>query len=135
MASGGGVGGGADLGLAFLRLAGVGLAYHAYQKLAGGNMPGMTTAVGDMGLPVPAFFAWIATISVLVGGALVAVGLFTRAGAGIAAVTIFVVAFVAQAKDGFERRELALLYLVILLCLACLGPGKWSVDGVVRKKV
>jgi putative oxidoreductase len=132
--AGGGVGGATDLGLTFLRLAGIGLAYHGWQKVFGGNMAGLASGVEKIGFPVPVAFAWAAALSELLGGALVAVGLFTRAAAGFAAFTMFVAAFLAHAADPFEKREMALLYLVIMLCVACLGAGKWSVDGVVRKK-
>lgn len=132
--AGGGVGGATDLGLAFLRLAGIGLAYHGWQKVFGGRMDVVTSTVESIGFPVPVVFAWAAALAELLGGALVAVGLFTRAAAGFAAVTMFVAAFLVHAKDGFEKREMALLYLVVMLCIACLGAGKWSFDGVVRKK-
>ncbi len=131
--AGGGGGGASDVGLAFLRLAGFGLAYHGYQKVFGGGMSGMEGAVEKMGFPVPVFFAWCAALSELAGGFLAAIGLFTRAAAAFAAITMFVAAFLAHATDDFATREKALSYLVIMLALACIGPGRWSVDGLVRK--
>jgi putative oxidoreductase len=126
-------GGATDLGLAFLRLAGLGLASHGYQKIFGGHMDGFAGAVKDMGFPLPVVFAWAAAVSELAGGALVAVGLFTRPAAVFGAITMFVAAFLAHATDPFAKRELALLYLVILLALACCGAGKWSLDAVLPK--
>jgi putative oxidoreductase len=134
MASGKG-GGANDLGLLFLRLAGIALATHGYQKVFGGGMPRFAEGVGEMGFPLPAVFAWAAALSELLGGALVFVGLYTRLGASFGAVTMFVAAFIRHANDDFKTREMALLYLVILLAVACLGPGKWSLDGLVRKSV
>lgn len=128
-----GGGGASDVGLAFLRLAGLGLAYHGYQKVFGGNMSKFASGVEEIGFPLPYVFAWAAALSELVGGALVAVGLFTRFGAAFAAITMFVAAFLAHATDSFETREKALSYFVIMLCVACIGPGKWSIDGLVRK--
>lgn len=128
--SGGGAG---DVGLLFLRLAGVGLATHGYAKVFGGGIDDVISATKDMGFPLPAIFGWAAAVSELLGGALVAVGLFTRPAAVFAAITMFVAAFLRHASDSFKERELALAYLVILLALACMGPGKWSVDGVARK--
>jgi putative oxidoreductase len=126
-------GGSSDVGLAFLRLAGLGLAWHGYQKVFGGGMSGFEGAVGKIGFPVPVVFAWCAAVSELAGGTLVAIGLFTRGAATFAAVTMFVAAFLALATDSFETREKALSYFVIMLALACIGPGKWSIDGLVRK--
>ena len=126
-------GGAGDVGLLFLRLAGVGLATHGYTKVFGGGIDGVISAASDMGFPLPAIFGWAAAVSELLGGALVAVGLFTRPAAVFAAITMFVAAFLRHASDSFKERELALAYLVILLALACMGPGKWSVDGVARK--
>jgi len=126
-------GGASDVGLGFLRLAGFGLAYHGYQKVFGGNMSGFADAVEKLGFPRPVVFACAAALSELVGGVLVGLGLFSRFAAAFAAATMFVAAFLQHATDGFEKRELALAYLVVMLAVACVGPGKWSVDGLLRK--
>jgi putative oxidoreductase len=128
-----GDGGASDLGLLFVRLTGIGLASHGYDAIFHGGMPALATTVGGMGFPLPAAFAWAAVLAELLGGALVAVGLYTRFGAAFAAVTMFVAAFVKHASDDFKTRELSLLYLAIMLAIACLGAGKWSLDGLVRK--
>jgi putative oxidoreductase len=129
----GGGGGASDVGLLFLRLAGLGLATHGYRKVFGGDVKHVVSAADAMGFPLPVVFAWAAAISELLGGALVAVGLFTRPAAVFAAVTMFVAAFLHHRNDSFEDRELALLYLGVLLGLACMGAGRWSVDGIARK--
>ena len=90
-------------------------------------------SVGKIGFPVPVVFAWAAALSELVGGSLVAIGLYTRFAATFAAVTMFIAAFLYHATDEFATREKALLYFAVMLALACMGPGKWSVDGVARK--
>jgi putative oxidoreductase len=125
--------GGSDLGLAFLRLAGLGLAYHGYRKVFGGDMSDTVSQIKDVGLPMPAVFAWTTAVIELGGGALIAIGLFTRAAAGIAAVTMFGAAFLVHNASLSEKRELALAYLVAVISIACMGAGKWSLDGVVRK--
>jgi len=128
-------GGAADVGLGFLRLAGIGLAYAGYQKVFGGDMSGFADVVGKIGFPVPVVFAWAAALSELVGGTLLVLGLFTRIAAAFAATTMFVAAFIATSSLAFDEphRELALCFLVITLALACVGPGKWSIDGLLRK--
>lgn len=132
MASGGG-GGATDVGLLFLRLAGLALASHGYEKIFHGDMSSFESDIKDLGFPIPIVFAWAAALSELVGGALVAIGLYTRFAAAFAAVTMFVAAFLRHATDDFETRETSLLYLVIMIALACTGAGKWSVDGLARK--
>lgn len=132
MASAGGGGSGADVGLAFLRLAGLGLASHGWTKVVGGEV--QVGRVEGMGFPLPLLFAWAAALSELIGGFLVAIGLFARVGAAFAAITMFVAAFLYHASDPFAERELVLLYLVAMLAIALLGAGKWSVDGLLRKK-
>src|SRR5262245_2854042 len=126
-------GGAADVGLVFLRLAGLGLASHGYDKVFHGDMSKFADHVDKLGFPVPIVFAWAAALSELVGGSLVAVGLYTRFAAVFAAFTMFVAAFLQHATDDFKTREPALLYFAIMLALACTGAGKWSIDGVARK--
>jgi putative oxidoreductase len=128
--AGGGGGGAADVGLAFLRLMAIGLAYHGSKKLFGGGMSGLADDVDDIGFPAPTVFAWAGAIAAVAGGAMVAIGFHARLGAVLAAATTFVVAFLALQGRSFERRELALAYLAIMLAVACLGPGRWSVDGM-----
>ena len=133
MASGGD-GGASDVGLLFLRLSGLALATHGYQRIFHGDMAQFARDFGAMGFPVPAVFAWAAALSELLGGALVFVGLFTRLGASFCAATMFVAAFIQHARDDFKTREMTLLYLVIMVAVACMGAGHWSVDRLVRKK-
>jgi putative oxidoreductase len=60
-------------------------------------------------------------------------GVFTRLAALPLAITMLVAAFVQHASDPFAKKELALVYLVMFLCVACAGPGRFSVDNVFRK--
>ncbi len=131
---GGGGGGLADIGLFIVRLAGIALATHGYKKVFGGGIDeDFVNKVGELGFPLPKLFAWAAGISELLGGAMVALGLYTRIAAIFAGTTMFVAAFLRHANDSFDKRELALLYLMVLLGLAFTGPGKWSIDGLARK--
>lgn len=65
---------------------------------------------------------------------LIMIGLMTRPAALPAAFTMVIAAFVVHAGDPFARKEKALLYLVMYLALACMGPGEWSVDGWLRRR-
>lgn len=65
---------------------------------------------------------------------LIVVGAWTRPAAVPAAFTMAVAAFVVHATDDFGKKEKALLYLLMYLAVACLGAGRWSVDGWLAKK-
>lgn len=134
----------ADAGLAALRVAGFFMASHGWQKLFGDGLS--FSAIGSfadgpfaqhiegMGFFAPGVFAWAAMLSELIGGLFVGLGLFTRVSAGFAGVTMFVAAFLAHGQDPFEKKELALMYLLTFVAITAMGPGKWSVDRHWRKK-
>ncbi len=90
-----------DTGLLVLRvLAGLGIATHGYGKLfTEGRMEGFVEMVGGMGFPLPVLFAWLAALSELLGGLLLAAGLFTRYAAFFVFGTMTVAAFIAHAGE------------------------------------
>lgn len=144
-----------NLALLLLRLAGLYLALgHGLGKvmaLASGST-GFVEGVAKLGFPMPAVFAWAAALAELVGGLLVVFGLFTRWAAFFGAATMFVAAFVRHRALGhwlaaagigspseetlkaWGNPEMATLFLLILLALALLGPGAWSLDAKLRRK-
>jgi putative oxidoreductase len=144
-----------DLALLLLRLTGLGLALaHGWGKIEGivtGDVR-MMNAVADLGFPLPVVFTWAAALSEFAGGVLVAAGLYTRFAAGFAAFTMFVAAFVRhhahqhllvvlgvqQASEEVRKTwgdpEKALLYLVAFVAIALAGPGRLSLDSLIRKK-
>jgi putative oxidoreductase len=66
-------------------------------------------------------------------GVLVAAGLFTRLALIPLIVTMAVAVFIIHADDPFGDKEHALLFLVPYVALLFTGPGKWSLDALVRK--
>ena len=64
---------------------------------------------------------------------LVMLGLGTRLAAVPLVVTMFVAAFVAHANDPWSTKEFAFVYLVPFLTLALTGPGRFSLDALVRR--
>lgn len=74
----------------------------------------------------------------IVGGGLIALGLFTRPAAFLMSGMMAVAYFMAHAPQGFwpslNGGEPALLYCFVFLYLACAGGGPWSLDAIVRKK-
>jgi len=139
-----------DIGLLVLRLAGLYLAVgHGWGKVVGlaAGQSGFIEGLGKMGFPAPAVFAWAAALSEFAGGLCIALGLFTPWAAGFAAFTMFVAGFVRHralshflswlgiapatedALKAWGNPESALAYLMILVGVALLGPGRFSIDA------
>jgi len=83
--------------------------------------------------PILVVAGWIE----LVGGLLIAVGLFTRLAAFISSGTMAVAYFMVHAPNGFfpllNQGEKAVFYCWIFLFVFFFGPGRWSIDSLVRK--
>lgn len=131
-----------DAGLLIIRISGAFFALgHGWGKVAGGFDAMVTegvewpfvAGVRNLGFPAPLVFAWAAALSELVGGAAVALGVYTRFAAFTAAVTMFVAAFIRHGGEGFGKMEMALLYLCIMLGLVFTGGGKLTLDSAWRK--
>lgn len=106
---------------------------HGLPKLMGGKMEGFAQGVAQLGFPFPLFFAWCATLAELVGGICVALGLFTRPAAALAAFTMMVALFRHRA-DPFARMEMALLYLTVMATAMVVGGGAISLDAKLRRR-
>ncbi len=116
-------------GLTLLRVcSGAFMATHGYGKIFGGRMEMFAENVGKMGFPQPDLFAWLAALSELAGGILLALGLGTRVCALLIAGTMGVAAFVAHGSDPFAKKEMALLYLAVMIFFALAGGGKLALD-------
>ena len=70
----------------------------------------------------------------VVGGTLIAIGLFTSPVAFIASGEMAFAYFMAHAPRGFwpimNGGELAVLYCFLFLYFAAVGSGRWSVDSL-----
>jgi putative oxidoreductase len=98
---------------------------HGTTKLLGfpaGNQPAMFT------------LSWTQGVIELVGGLLLAVGLFTRPVAFILAGDMAVAYFMAHAPQSFfpiiNRGDAAILYCFIFFYIFFAGPGPWSLDAM-----
>ena len=73
----------------------------------------------------------------LIGGALIAVGLFTSPAAFLCSGTMAFAYFMSHAPQGFlpllNRGELAAVYCWIFLFIAAKGSGMWSVEAARSK--
>ena len=89
--------------------------------------------------PLPPLLVAAAWIEV-VGGALIAAGLFTRLAAFLCAGEMAIGYYMFHfSKGGFwpivNGGEAAILFCFVFLYLAAAGPGAWSIDGVRAKPV
>ena len=82
----------------------------------------------------------LAALIETIGGALIALGLFTRPAAFIASGEMAAAYFIAHApRDGLflfpvtNQGEPAVLYCFLFLYLASAGPGAWSLDAKLGK--
>jgi len=117
-------------GLLWLRiLVGLGLVYHGYGKIFGGNIPGFAEGLGKMGFPVPIVFAWLAALSEFGGGILIILGLLTRVAALSVFITMSVAVFIRHGADPLSVKELALAYWTIAGTLMLTGAGGCSLDA------
>ena len=117
---------------AFLLLrmvAGLAFGFHGLQKIFG-VLSEFHPAVGTQ--------IWCGGIIEIVAGSLIAIGLFTQCAAFVASGTMAVaytqfhwkLAFGAQFFPGINKGELALIYSVLFLYIACRGAGPFSLDGI-----
>lgn len=114
--------------------AGLFLAAHGFAKVSKG-VDGFAGGLAEKGFPLPTMFAWAATLSELVGGALVAIGLLCRPAAAFALITMVVAVLTTHAHQikqvgsgpgvGFEY---PVLLGAVFFGLMLAGPGRFSVD-------
>jgi putative oxidoreductase len=64
---------------------------------------------------------------------LILFGFVTRIAAFSLIINMSVAVFVAHAQDPFQKKELALLYLVIYITIVIIGAGKYSIDHYIYR--
>jgi putative oxidoreductase len=123
-----------NIALALLRVvAGLMFMQHGAQKLFGVLLPATQPWQG-----VPEMFSmmWIAGVVELGAGLLIALGLFTRPAAFIAAGQMAVAYFMSHNPRGFfpilNNGELAAMYCFVFLMYAAVGGTRYSLDHVLR---
>lgn len=115
-------------------VAGFMFTFHGVQKVLGLLASHAPPPVGSQ--------LWVGGVIELVAGVLIAVGLLTRYAAFLASGTMAVAytqfhwnfAFDSQFFPVVNDGELAALYAVVFLFVACFGPGGFSVDGLLAKR-
>lgn len=121
------------LGLRLI-LGGVMLAHGVNHIIGGGKIAGTGRWFASLGMKPGIVHAWLASVTEIVGGILLVLGLLTPLGCA-AVIGVMVVALVTNhAKNGFfifrpgEGYEYVLTLTVVAFCLAMLGAGDWSLD-------
>ena len=115
-----------DIGIAILRIGASALmlvhGYGKLQMLINGAEFGNPIGIGS----TPSLF--LAVIGEFVCPILIIIGLKTRLAAIPTAITMAVAAFLVHSADPFQKKELALVFLLIFVVIALVGPGKFSID-------
>jgi len=91
----------------------------------------------SMGYPLPSFNAYMAASTEIAGVVLLALGFASRL-ISIPLIIIMLVAIITvHGGNGFEASgngfEIPLYYLVMLITIVVYGPGKLSIEGLIRK--
>ncbi|MBN8719402.1 MAG: DoxX family protein [Sediminibacterium magnilacihabitans] len=93
---------------------------------------------GSIGIPAPVFNAYLAAGTEMLGVVLLVLGLGTRLIAIPLVITMLVAIKTVHWANGFEAAdngfEIPLYYTIMLLTLLVYGPGKWSVDYLIRRR-
>ena len=131
----------ADLGLLILRaFIGGCFIVHALGKLGlvgTGNMEGFTAWLEELGVPFAPVQARVAMLSELVGGTLLALGLFTRPAALLLVGTMIVAGRLGHRGAGYlitndpPGAEYTINLAAICLVAALIGPGAYSIDALI----
>jgi putative oxidoreductase len=117
---------------------------HAFPKLFGSFAPVLAKNVlaplGFLNFPDPLFWAIFLGVLELVGGALLIVGLLTRAMAlGLAIETAIITYFVAIPKGWFYASpgggaEFPAILTLVYLGIVLTGPGRYALDRLVARR-
>ncbi|MGV0879986.1 DoxX family protein [Mycolicibacterium sp. XJ883] len=130
----------ADVGLLVLRC-GLGVVFiaHGYNHIFGsGKIAGTARWFDSLGMRPGIVHAWLASLTELGAGVLLVAGLATPlACAGV--VATMVVAWITNHRgNGFfifrpgEGYEYVMMLALTGVCLAAIGPGRWSLDYVMQ---
>jgi len=92
---------------------------------------GFAAQIGKMGFPLPILLAVFAVLCESVGALFIALGLFTRVSAALTALSM-VGALYFSLRVGEASWQLAALYALSFIALAVSGPGKFSIDQLLK---
>ncbi|MBP6860449.1 MAG: DoxX family protein [Candidatus Pacebacteria bacterium] len=108
---------------------------HGYEKYVGG-VAGVANMLTKYNFPAPDMFAVILIAAELIGGTLLILGALTHWVSKVLTIVAAVALVVVHLPNGFTGQggyEFILLILVCCIALMIAGPGKWSVDAMMKK--
>lgn len=117
------------------------LAYGFYgpATMKWGNINGIAEWFAGMGIPFPGLNAYLAASTEMAAVILLPLGLATRFISIPLMFTMVVAIVTVHLGNGFEAGnngfEIPLYYLIMLTVLLFSGPGKYSVDNLLSKKI
>ena len=124
-----------SISLLFLRIiAGVFMLTHGYGKFLMLFGDGPVKFADPLGIGVTVSLV-LTVLAEFLCSILLIFGVATRFSAVPLMITMLVAAFVVLAPDAFARKELALLYAAIYAVIAIAGPGKFSADNWIFKRL
>lgn len=129
-----------EWGIAILRVV-VGIVFlvHGGQKLFLLGFGGVAEFFGQLGIPLPLFFAVVVTLVEFVGGAALILGLFTRLVAIPLAIDMLVATLLVHLPNGFSVAnggyEFTLVLLAASVALVLAGPGEAALDKILAARV
>ncbi|MAT03886.1 MAG: DoxX family protein [Acidimicrobiaceae bacterium] len=108
---------------------------HGYNHIwGGGKIHGTAGWFGSMGMRPPLVQAWLASMTEIVGGTLLVIGLLTPFGGAAVVGTMFVAWAINHRGNGFfifrpgEGWEYVMTLGLCGMLLGAIGPGSWSLD-------
>jgi len=127
-----------DLPLLFLRLI---LAYGFWEpaKMKWADINSIAEWFEGMGIFAPKLNAYLAASTEIAGVFLLALGLGTRLICFPLIITMIVAIKTVHWENGFAAGEngyeIPLYFMLMLITLMCFGPGKLSIDCLIRRKL
>ncbi len=100
---------------------------HGLEMFDSAKMNDNLSFLKDIKFPLPVFMGYFAKVVELLGGTLLAAGLFTRL-VTIPLMIIMVVITANMNNWNIFNGELTFLFFLLFLMFLFTGPGKWSLD-------
>lgn len=129
-----------DIAALILRLfIGICFVIHGLGKLGvvgSGNMAGFEAWLKSLNVPFPALQARAAMVTEILGGVLIAIGLFTRVGTVACLFVMLVAAVVGHKGGGYlitnnpPGNEYTVNLASVLVAMTLIGPGAFSLDAL-----